>query len=308
MNQADLFTAAFEHHPSAHAVLVFEVKNINLVAANAAFKNLLGLDEKSPKELGTKLGALVSDGFKQALLTQSEFESSSAIVIDGEKKQLQLSLIPLGVNRHFLLVLKSQQEDLQDKQRMIELMSANDKLMAKIDDLSKTDPRTGIYNSKAINHELSILFNSAKRNYGSFSILFVSFNGMGKILKDYGEEVLDKALEHFASMLNKNFRRRSDIIIRYDEHQFLVCFAGANEAQTYNLADKILHSITNMPMVLDSVDNKINLTMSIGMLSMVLSLDSNLDHVIGAAHLAANDAKKAGENQIHVVDAESLEP
>lgn len=316
MLDSKLFESAFNAVADAVLIIKFSIKRANILHANPAFEKLVGyrLNEVKDKDMinlflsGTS--NIPSDleklrqGFlqKRKYTTQLKFNNKDGFNFNGD-----LSVSPLDSDdpNLYVVTIKDISPHVIVQRQLDEARHKYEIMKLKLDQLSKTDSLTGVYNPKAINHELSILFNSAKRNYGSFSMLFIEIDGIDKLEKDHGEAGTKKAIEHFAITLTRNFRRRSDIIIRYGFNQFLVCFAGANDAQTFNLADKILQSIQNIPVILDN-NQKVNQTISIGMLNTVVNLESNLDHTIGVAHLAVEKAKKQGGNQIYTAKSDAI--
>lgn len=307
----EVFGYAFESLPNAVMIVKFSIKRAYVLYANPALERLIGyrLSEIKDKDL---IGILLSgtanipsdiEKFRQGFLSKkNETHLLKCTNKDNISFSGRFNIAPMQNDQNmFVVALEDISSEVILQKQLTEAKQKHDLVKTKLDQLSKTDSLTGVYNPKAINHELSILFNSAKRNYGSFSLLFIEIDKLNDIEKEYGTGTINKCIEHFAKTLTRNFRRRSDIIIRYSHEQFLVCFAGANDAQTYNLADKILQSIQSIPVVL-SATQKINLTLSIGMLNTVVNLESNLDHTIGVANLAVEKAKKKGGNQIYTAN------
>lgn len=306
---SELLNGAFKTMAHAAAIVVFEVKQARVVEANDAFTLFVGVMQPDELKGSNLFTDLLADGTEDTVddLRQVFVQNKSGALnlklntkLEGVKK-VRCHVSPLlSSKNHFVVSIEDETDLAIVKAQLAESRSRIDNLRARLEQLSKIDSLTGVYNPKAINHELSILFNSAKRNYGSFSILFIEVDRLAEIEKSHGEKMVKKCIEHFAINLTRNFRRRSDIIIRYSVNQFLVCFAGANDAQTYNLADKILRAINNIPVLVDETDEKIQLSISVGMVNVVLNLDSSLDHTIGEANLAVEKAKKHGGNQIFV--------
>lgn len=305
---------AFDLSSSPLAIAEFNVKQLLIKHANGAFTALASADAGAltDKDLLTLLerddeDTIAVDEVRQLLVQHKPVTLNFQKQDDNFSTQIiETTLTPLPDSKLYAVSAKdvSQLRTATSQVQQSEGKITN--LKARLEQLSKIDSLTGVYNPKAINHELSILFNSAKRNYGSFSILFIEIDKLDDIKAEHGERIQKKCIEHFAINLTRNFRRRSDIIIRYSSSQFLVCFAGANDAQTYNLADKILHAINNIPVIIEDSSSKINLGISIGMLNIVLNLDSNLDHTIGESNIACEKAKRLGGNQIHVAEIAQL--
>lgn len=317
MIESSLLNGAFDAVTSAIVVVKFSIKQAHVVHVNPAFEKLTGYGIGSIKDkdiinllftntvnVPADLDKLRQDFLKKKKAEHTlKYKNKDMVTFTGKLKIAPIKSIK-DANLFVatledvsnLSIMQKQLDESKNKQQL---------LTAKLDQLSKIDSLTGVYNPKAINHELSILFNSAKRNYGSFSMLFIEIDKLKEIEEKHSERIAKKCIESFATGLTRNFRRRSDIIIRYSHNQFLVCFAGANDAQTFNLADKIVHSVNNTPVLIDE-NTKLNLSVSVGMLSVVLNLDSNLDHTIGMAHLAVDKAKKQGGNQIYTAKTDSI--
>lgn len=319
MIESNILNGAFDAVSDAIVVLKFNIKQAHVVHANPAFEKLTGYSAKALVDkdaiallfsntvnVPADLDKLRQDFVQKRRAEHTlKFKNKDSATFTGS-----LSISPIRAVKEknlFVATLRDiSQLSIMQKQ-LDESKSKQQLLTSKLDQLSKIDSLTGVYNPKAINHELSILFNSAKRNYGSFSMLFIEIDKLKHIEEKHGERGAKKCIESFASGLTRNFRRRSDIIIRYSHNQFLVCFAGANDAQTFNLADKIQHSVSNIPVLIDSAEGtKVHMTVSIGMLNVVLNLDSNLDHTIGMAHLAVDKAKKQGGDQIYTAKTDGI--
>lgn len=319
MLETSILNGAFDAVTDAIVILKFNIKQAHIEHVNPAFEKLTGYERKDVKEkdiVSLLFPDTVNvpadlDDLRQSFVQKKKaehtlkFKNKDSVTFTGK-----LSISPIRTMKDknlFVATLRDVSSTSIMQKQLDEAKNKQQLLTSKLDQLSKIDSLTGVYNPKAINHELSILFNSAKRNYGSFSMLFVEIDKIKKIEEEHGERAAQKCIESFASGLTRNFRRRSDIIIRYSHSQFLVCFAGANDAQTFNLADKIQHSVSNIPVLIDSAEGtKVHMTVSIGMLNVVLNLDSNLDHTIGMAHLAVDKAKKQGGDQIYTAKTDGI--
>jgi len=145
--------------------------------------------------------------------------------------------------------------------RFIELLKEREE---KLEDLTLLDDLTGLYNRKYLKPRLMEELERARRYEFVFSILLVATNEFSHLETKYGKEAGESILKMLADLL-RGMIRRSDAIIRYDSHQFLIIATQTAEEGALYLAERIRRRISETPFRVSG--GILNLTVSIGVVS-----------------------------------------
>lgn len=84
------------------------------------------------------------------------------------------------------------------------------------------DDTTPVYNFRYLMRKLERELRRSKRYGRALSICLVSFRGLDRIKKDYGDEAYEKALDQVAKMLILSTRTDVDMVGRYGDDRFIV--------------------------------------------------------------------------------------
>ena len=163
-------------------------------------------------------------------------------------------------------------------------------LKKEVEDLSRQDPLTGLYNRRVYQNDLSTL----KGSMGA--ILICDIDNFKNINDLYGHAVGDNVLVKIAECIRKNIRKE-DLAIRWGGEEFFIYLNNSTLENAYIISEKLRKSIASLS-IYHSDNIAINTTMSIG----VSIIDGTLtfDEAIRNADCAMYRAKKAGRNRTEV--------
>lgn len=94
-----------------------------------------------------------------------------------------------------------------------------------LQELSIQDPLTGIHNRRAMEQELEIAVETAKRSGARFGLLMVDLDHFKEVNDRFGHEAGDQVLVAFANLVRQS-TRAADRAFRYGGEEFVVLLAG----------------------------------------------------------------------------------
>lgn len=174
-----------------------------------------------------------------------------------------------------------------------QLMESNLKLEQSIKEartLSITDALTGLFNRRYFDMVLSKELNRAKRGNYTVNLVFMDIDNFKYINDNFGHPCGDEFLIYVADALKSSIRRAGDFIFRLGGDEFaailpmpaeeVVCFCSMVQ-ERFNGQSKYK-----------------NVTLSMGIVSMLSSQISDYEFIIHAADHVLYQAKKSGKNTI----------
>jgi diguanylate cyclase (GGDEF)-like protein len=187
------------------------------------------------------------------------------------------------INRE-LHVLNTQLEQ-RVNERTSELKSKNQKL----EELSKRDSLTGLFNHKEIflNAQYSFLNNK------KFSIAMIDIDHFKQVNDQYGHPIGDEVLLEISELLKEEIRE-SDFVGRYGGEEFMIVFSGIDKEVAYKIVERIRVKISEKSFT----SLGIKITVSAGISSK--ESNSTLNTVINKADQLLYQSKNNGRNQTSV--------
>ena len=187
---------------------------------------------------------------------------------------LAILLLTYGVSRH-------QQRQHRSSQRLA------------ID--ASTDPLTGLYNRRYLFDFSNRVLKRIRVEKQSLSLIMLDIDHFKSINDQYGHDIGDVVLKHFASLLQSSVRT-SDTISRYGGEEFVVLLPQANLNSAKMLAETIRERVERSPYS-DGNKLRISLTTSAGIAEWN-SDEQQLDDALKRADLALYQAKQQGRNRV----------
>jgi diguanylate cyclase (GGDEF)-like protein len=111
-----------------------------------------------------------------------------------------------------------------------------------LQELSIQDPLTGIHNRRAMEHELEIAVEAAKRSGAVFGILMVDLDHFKGVNDHYGHDAGDQVLVAFARLI-RHSTRAVDRAFRYGGEEFVVLLAGTPVAGLKLAAENLRQTV-----------------------------------------------------------------
>ena len=172
-----------------------------------------------------------------------------------------------------------------------------EELTDKLEELSRIDQLSGLFNRRAYEQDGMLLLENARRLKLSLCIFMIDIDNFKDYNDSYGHQKGDEAIKMQADILKRIFKRQSDIIGRFGGEEFIVITSNMSNHDSQKMAQKILDAWSEERMPHGQGAGGEYLTCSIGITNTVPKRKSTLKKLIGQADDALYEAKSGGRNQ-----------
>lgn len=176
------------------------------------------------------------------------------------------------------------QQQLEVYQRELERMNA------KLQVESTTDPLTGVMNRRAFQQRLAEEIERARRYAAPLSLIMCDVDAFKEYNDSFGHPAGDHVLKRVAQLLEDS-SRDSDVVARYGGEEFAIILPNTDRAQGLPLAERFRKTVEA-----SSWENR-SITVSAG-LSTLSDTMLNLSDLVSAADKALYAAKQSGRNVV----------
>lgn len=187
-------------------------------------------------------------------------------------------------------ILKAKEEKIKS---LYEELNSLSLYVKKIEDQSKLDNLTEVYNRKYIDDIVEVCEKQFVLNSVNYSILFFDIDNFKNINDVYGHTAGDKLLGIFSKILKQN-TRSSDIVGRYGGDEFLILMPNTDLDKAKEFAKRICLIIENTNFIYKN--QKIKVTTSIGIADRNNYVDKG--EMIDSADRLLYKAKNGGRNRV----------
>lgn len=163
-------------------------------------------------------------------------------------------------------------------------------------DLSRTDPLTGLYNRRYLNEIIKRLDTDNELPDES-SLVMLDLDNFKAINDTYGHLTGDIILTKTGAKLKK-YIRKSDIACRYGGDEFLIFLPGAGAEAANSIAENIRNDIIN-DVVYSEEGDPVRITISMGISGN--RMNDTFDGLFLRADAALYQAKKTGRDKIVIL-------
>ena len=165
-----------------------------------------------------------------------------------------------------------------------------------LEDISKIDGLTAIYNRRHFNQVLNLEWKRGSRENRILTLIMLDIDHFKHINDTYGHLAGDDYLKSVASILKGSFKRCTDVIARYGGEEFAILLPATPMNDAATLAESLRHTIAAHHVK----SGKIHLqaTVSIGLATCIPDHKTPPEHLISLADQALYHAKNAGRNQV----------
>ncbi|MCP4197160.1 MAG: diguanylate cyclase [Proteobacteria bacterium] len=162
---------------------------------------------------------------------------------------------------------------------------------------STRDGLTGVYNRKYFAQKLSADLSFAHRHRIPFTLLMLDIDFFKKINDTYGHRTGDYVLIAVADMIQTTIRTE-DALARYGGEEFAILAPGTDATGGHALAERIRAELSGHAVpAQNSVDQTIQVTVSIGVATLQPGVPFEADDLISVADKNLYQAKEGGRNQ-----------
>ena len=221
----------------------------------------------------------------------------------------ELSLLQAGVNslqdklstylelqqqhEHELAANRDQLVELVDE-RTSELRTANTRL----EELSRSDPLTGLANRRHFDDVKDVEFRRALRAKLPLTVLMCDVDFFKQYNDTYGHAMGDQCLQEIADILRSVFARAGELVVRVGGEEFAVLLPGSNAASARTSAQQALEllAVRAIPHASSSVAPCVSI--SVGLAQLDPETMDSFDQLLQRADQALYRAKSLGRNRI----------
>ncbi|MBA4347873.1 MAG: GGDEF domain-containing protein [Clostridiales bacterium] len=160
--------------------------------------------------------------------------------------------------------------------------------------LAALDPLTGILNRRFGMVRLHEEYSRSVRRGVPLAILMFDIDHFKQVNDTYGHVVGDRVLRNIASQIRQGIRE-GDVLLRYGGEEFMVILPGASKEDAFAIAERVRHIVREN--ITTYGENKINVTISVGLDSMPETTISGEMELIANADEALYRSKNAGRDR-----------
>jgi diguanylate cyclase (GGDEF)-like protein len=223
----------------------------------------------------------------------------------------ELSLLEAGVNQlqgKLSEYLERQRRDELDlaahrdrlaelvDEQTTELRSAN----AQLQELSRSDPLTGLANRRHFDDVKDTEFRRAQRLGQPLSVLLCDVDHFKRYNDTYGHAQGDDCLKLVADTLKQTFSRAGELPARIGGEEFAVLLPGSDTAQALSAAERLRQALVALSIPHAGSQVASHVTLSVGVAQFDPATMDRFETLLHQADKALYRAKSLGRNQVAV--------
>ncbi len=232
---------------------------------------------------------------KRALEAYDMNQKNKELIIELKTVNENLERI---VEERTRLLQESLEELKKQKQELEYFTEFQDKLVNELQELSLTDPLTGISNRRTMEAFAETEFGRAVRNRTNISFLMIDIDHF-KLYNDYyGHAMGDKCIKNIAGILLSALKRSADSAARYGGEEFCCILPETDIRGALKVAEEIISRLDSMQISHERSLTSPNVTVSIGVYSLIPQQGEYWKDALSKADQNLYLAKKNGRNRI----------
>jgi diguanylate cyclase (GGDEF)-like protein len=169
-------------------------------------------------------------------------------------------------------------------------------------EIAVRDELTGILNRRGLGEQAAIAYAFARRTKQTVSVIIADIDHFKSVNDEFGHDIGDKALTHFACLLSAN-RRVEDIVARMGGEEFSLVLPGTSLVEATAIADELCTRMGASPLKVDG--REVIMTSSFGV-AAIADTDTCLSDVIIKADRALYRSKRAGRNRVDLESSQMM--
>ena len=172
------------------------------------------------------------------------------------------------------------------------------KLNKELQDLTEVDGLTGIANRRRFDEFFDYEFKRCLRSNEFISLLMFDIDNFKEYNDHYGHLEGDLVIIKIAKLIAKHAKRSSDLAVRFGGDEFIVVLSNTVLVDAHQIALNIQEELSQLALVHEHSPIAPQITLSIGLSSMIPTVDSSMNMLLDQADQALYKAKANGSNQI----------
>lgn len=170
--------------------------------------------------------------------------------------------------------------------------------------LVRTDALTGLYNHRYFREALHREIERTGRTSADFCLVFIDLDHFKSVNDNWGHEVGNRALKHFADIIRTAIRPM-DLPCRYGGEEFALLLPATTLKISEQIAERIRIALEQTPLPVN--DGSLVITASFGVSCYTADCGLTQDELIAEADQQLYRAKNQGRNQVCVTDIKTKE-
>lgn len=171
----------------------------------------------------------------------------------------------------------------------------------KLEQLSQTDPLTGLKNRRFFDHELTKEWNRARREKQPIALLLMDVDHFKLYNDTYGHGGGDDCLKSISSALSDSCSRDIDTVARYGGEEFIILLPICSDEEA--CARNCLENVRKLRIPHDSSKTAECVTISIGANKIIPNNEIEIKDFIEQTDQALYQAKESGRNRYCVYNS-----
>ena len=168
--------------------------------------------------------------------------------------------------------------------------------------LSTHDSLTDIPNRYHFDQEYSAEWRRTGREQQPLSVIMIDIDYFKKYNDEKGHQAGDECLINVADILQNSLNRPGDVVARYGGEEFIVLLPNTDKAGATEIANRMQSELNEAHIPHPSPESLGYVSISMGVATMIPSMEDRPDILIQAADDALYQAKEAGRNRIVIAD------
>lgn len=223
------------------------------------------------------------------------FKNYQPITGQEEFMYQNTTLLPLrstdGKINHICLVIYDVTDVATNRHQ---LQAAN----AQLQQLSRTDRLTGLYNRGHWEESLKVAYARHQRYGNATSLVMLDIDHFKRVNDTYGHQAGDKVIEEVARLIHEHVRE-TDVAGRYGGEEFGVVLSDTDRAGGRVFAERLRKAVEGLEVLHNG--QSIRFTISLGVADLSQPSINHADLIAWADH-ALFASKKAGRNRVTVYE------
>jgi diguanylate cyclase (GGDEF)-like protein len=186
------------------------------------------------------------------------------------------------------------EEQLKENHEQIKILNHS------LEQLSKKDSLTGLYNRRYFDEMIRHEWNRGLRSQQEISCILIDIDHFKKYNDHYGHQAGDKCIKTISDLLKKNFRRSGEVVARYGGEEFIIAMADTGEEEARLSTVKLQLALKRLNLEHAASDTDDYVTISAGLAVYIPNKNLSVEDMIRDADEALYQAKEAGRDRLVV--------
>lgn len=173
-----------------------------------------------------------------------------------------------------------------------------------LEHLSNTDGLTGIANRRLFEDTLALTWKQAVEKRHPLSLLFIDIDYFKQFNDRFGHQKGDQCLIKIANALQELVENKKDLVARYGGEEFVIILPNTKRKEAIEVSEKVRRKVEKLQIKRSLEQKRDYVTVSIGVATMVPSVETAKESLIQLADQALYEAKNGGRNRVIVKERE----